>query len=216
MSRFHDPAGALRPATLSIAGAAIASIAVAAIALSAGRPADPSTAAAASLPPAASTAPAGADPTPIATPVATPVATPTPVPAATPETDPGTDAMPLTVELTTVDGHRVTVDVVDQTGSVVAATSGRPAEGASAEGLSVENVDARTLRLTWVDFPIANRDALFIEAVNGKLRFLLVQPGPTAPTDAIGFDRVLILTFDRPVDAGSVEASIQEGLDTAG
>jgi len=214
MSRFHDPAGALRPATLSLAGLAIASVAVAAIALNAGRPTGPSAAAAASQPVPRASAPAAVEPTPVATPIATPVATPKPT--TTPETDPGQDAIPLTVELVTVDGHAVTVDIVDRTGSIVSAISGQPAEGASAEGLSVVNIDARTLRLTWVDFPIANRDALFVDAVNGKLRMLLVQPPPTATTDAIGFDRVLILKFDHPVDASTVEAMLQDGLDTAG
>lgn len=213
MSRFHDPAGALRPATLSLAGLAIASVAVAAIALNAGRPTAPSGAATASQSvPSASAA--AVEPTPVPTAVATPVATPKPT--TTPETDPGQDAIPLTVKLATVDGHAVTVDIVDRTGSIVSAVSGQPAEGASAEGLSVVNIDARTLRLTWVDFPIANRDALFVDAANGKLRMLLVQPAPTTTTDAIGFDRVLILTFDRPVDAGSVQTTIQEGIDTAG
>jgi hypothetical protein len=43
----------------------------------------------------------------------------------------------------------------------------------------------------------------------------MVQPGPPADSDAIGFDRVLNLTFDRPVSADDVLPTIQESLDTA-
>jgi hypothetical protein len=93
----------------------------------------------------------------------------------------------------------------------------RPATASAGAGdIAVANVDARTLRLTWVDFPIDNRLALFVDQVDGHLRLVLVQPAPTGPTDAIGFDRELILSLDRPVDASTVETILQDGLDTAG
>ena len=44
----------------------------------------------------------------------------------------------------------------------------------------------------------------------------MVQPAPTGATDAIGFDRVLILSFSQPISAAQVEAFLQEGLDTPG
>jgi hypothetical protein len=223
MSRFHDPAGALRPATLSIAGVAIAVVAVVAISLNPGRAAaDPgaSASAAPSVPAASAAAPSAPDPTsvpaPDPTPVSTPVSTPvvSPEPTAPPADDPGSDAMPIAVELDTFDGHAVSIDVVDRTGTVVAAVSGRPGDNPSADGLAVVNVDDHTLQLTWVDFPIDNRLALFVDDAGGHLRLLLIQPGPTVVTDAIGFDRQLVLTFDRPVDASTVEGIIQEGMDT--
>jgi len=226
MSRFSD--GALRPATLSIAGLALATAVVVAIAALPGRASaqpEPST-------PPASGAPAGEPsnppPSPSATPVATPapVATPvaTPVPSAAPAgpstapEDGGSDAIPLAVDLETFDGHPVSMDVVDRTGAVSGAASGHPGDGASveADSVAVSNVDGRTLRLTWIDYPIANRDALFVDEVGGHLRLLLIQPEHDGPTDAIGFDRELILTFDRPVDASTVETMIQGGLDTGG
>ena len=216
MSRYSDPAGMLRPAALSIAGLAVATVAVVAFAAGPARPAE-----APASPPPASHAPIAspaAHPTPLATPVSTaaPEPTATPVePSAAPD-DGGVDAIPLFVELDTADGHAVTVDIVDRTGSIIGAVSGRPGDGASVDGyaLSVVNVDDRTLRLTWIDYPIANRDALFVDEVDGRLRLLLVQPEPTTPTDAIGFDRVLVLTFDHPVDARSVQTFL-DGLDTA-
>jgi hypothetical protein len=144
---------------------------------------------------------------------------PRPSSAPTPSVDPaGHDAIPLAVELQTVDGHAVNVDIVDRTGTITAAVSGRPGDGMSVDGYAVRvvNVDSRTLRLTWIDFPIDNRLALFVDEVGDHLRFVLVQPEPTGPTDAIGFDRQLILTFDRPVDAANADAILQDGLDTAG
>src|SRR4029079_18317493 len=114
----------------------------------------------------------------------------------------------------TSDAQRVAVDIAALTGLAVSATSGSPAEGASADGLVVENVDARTLRLTWVDFPIDNVDQLNIEWFDGHLKFVLVQPEPTGVTDSIGFDRELVLTFSEPVSAADIEAILTTGLDT--
>lgn len=158
-----------------------------------------------------------ADPSPIGQPVATPttapVATPTPAPS-----DGGGDAMPLTVDLENVTGADIEVDIVDRTGTVTGAVSGTPGDGASVEPytLLVENVDDRTLRLTWVDFPIDNDLGLYIDQTSDGLRFVLVQPEPTEATDAVAFDRILELTFDAPVSADEVEAFLQDGLDTPG
>ena len=77
-------------------------------------------------------------------------------------------------------------------------------------------VGPTTLKLTWIDFPTDNALALYVDRVDGKLRFLLVQPEPTEPTDAIGFDRELVLTFAEPVSAGDVTTMLQDGLDTPG
>ena len=79
-----------------------------------------------------------------------------------------------------------------------------------------ENIDATTLKLTWVDFPIDNALALYIDEHEGGIRFLLVQPEPSGPTDAMGFDRELILSFSEPISAEDVETLLVEGLDTPG
>jgi hypothetical protein len=216
MSLFHDPSGALRPATLSLAGLAIATVAVVAIAVGPGRPA----AAPAPIPPAASpsVAPTPADPTAVPTPVVTPkpprptpVVTPKP-PVSNPSDDP--EDNPISVDLETFDGHDVSIDIVDRTGSIVRAVTGHPGDNPSADGLAVTNVDAKTLKLTWVDFPIDNQLTLFVNQVDGRLRLLLVQPPPTGTTDAVGMDRQLVLTFDHAVDASTVQTFIQEGMDT--
>ena len=228
MSRFHDLLGIVRPASLAVAATALTAVAVVALATGVARPAAAQTNP--SFPPSSApiTAPSATpvvpvSPAPTKAPVvpATPAPTKAPTPAATADPSaepPGKDAMPIFVELETSDRHDVSVDIVDGTGWLASAVSGRPGDGASVEGftLHVENVDARSLRLTWIDFAMDNQLALFVDDVDGHIRLALVQPAPTAPVDAMGADRVLVLTFDRPVDAASVEAILQDGLDTPG
>ena len=149
-----------------------------------------------------------------------PVATPQPSqpvqPTAEPSEDPGSDAMPLTVDLVTADDHDVRVDIVDHSGRLVGARSGRPAEGISVDTgrVNIENVDDRTLRLTWSDFAMDNALALYIDESGATA--ILVQPGPVGTVDAIGADRQLVLTFDAPISAGDLRISVQDGLDTPG
>jgi hypothetical protein len=227
MSRFSDPTGALRPATLSIVGLAIAVVAaVVVVAANPGRAGATVTATASATPTAAASG-AVPQPTHVPKPVSTsaPV-TPTPVPstpAPTPAAsggpaDGGQDAIPIALDLDTFDGHAVSLDIVDRTGSVTSATSGRPGDGASVDAYAVDvvNVDDRTIRLTWIDYPIDNRLTLFVDEADGHLQLLLVQPEPTGGTDAIGFDRQVVLAFDHDVDASTVRAILQDGLDTAG
>jgi hypothetical protein len=157
-------------------------------------------------PPATQRPSAPAEPTPVA-----PTQSPKP-------TDDGSDAMPIRVDIETVAGGDVYVDIVDETGLLVGAKSGSPAEGQSVGQyeLEVENLDARTLKLKWVDYPIKNALALYISEHEGGLRLLLIQPAPTGPTDSIALDRELILSFSQPISAGDVESFLQEGLDTPG
>ncbi len=163
--------------------------------------------------PATPTAPATPEPTP----VPAPAETPAPTPVATPvrEHD-GSDAMPIKVDLENATGADVYVDIVDTTGLLVDARSGTPGDGPSAESLVAENLDATTLKLTWVDFPIDNALALYVDRHEGGIRLMLVQPEPTGTTDAVGFDRELILSFSEPISAEGVETLIVEGLDTPG
>ena len=158
-----------------------------------------------------------ANPSPSPTPPATPVPAPeeTPAPTPVPE-DGGSDAMPIKVVLENATGADVYVDIADTTGLLVDARSGTPGDGMSVETLMAENIDATTLKLTWVDFPIDNALALYIDEHEGGIRFLLVQPEPSGPTDAMGFDRELILSFSEPISAEDVETLLVEGLDTPG
>src|SRR5688500_12977059 len=161
------------------------------------------------LPPVASPSPSPSAP-------GTPVPAPDETPDPTPDPDDGSDALPIKVDLRNATGADVYVDIVDTTGLLVGARSGTPGDGASVEGLVAQNLDATTLKLTWVDFPIDNALALYIDRHQGGLRLLLVQPEPSGPTDAIGFDRELILSFSEPISADEVETMLQDGLDTPG
>jgi hypothetical protein len=149
-----------------------------------------------------------------------PIATPEPIvvpePTVAPEpTDDGSD-VPTVIDLQTADGHDVTVDLSEIVHLLDGAESGNPAEGMSVEPytLKLENLDERTLKLTWVDFGIDNELALY-RFQDGKV-LVMVQPEPTTDVDAIGFDRELILTFKEPVSADEIEGFLQGGLDTPG
>jgi len=149
------------------------------------------------------------------TPSRAPVVRPVPEATQDPTVD-GHDAMPITVDLETADGHDVHVDVVDRYGLLESAESGHPAEGMSVEPytLQIENLDERTLKLTWVDYGIDN--ALELHFFQEGRVFVMIQPDPDGDVDAIGFDRELILTFEEPISADDIEGFVQGGLDTPG
>jgi hypothetical protein len=151
-------------------------------------------------------------PSPVATPSAAAVsAAPSLSPA---PTTAGSAAAGFHVELDQATGNAVTIDVTDASGTLVAATSGTPGDGASVEAytVAVENDDPSTLRLTWVGGPCDSANSLAVDAT-GR-RFLLVQP--ECPGDAIATDRVLVLRFSQPIAADGIEAFLQDGLDTPG
>jgi hypothetical protein len=156
------------------------------------------------------------EPTPDPTVEPTPEPTPVPEPSEEPSEAPSDGVFELDVN--TPDNHDVMIIVEDATGNITGVTSGTPGDGMSVRwfDMKVENVDPNTLRLTWVGLPFDQDVQLFVAMRDdGKLRLRMVQPGPPAYSDAIGFDRVLNLTFDRPVSADDVLPTIQESLDTA-
>jgi hypothetical protein len=138
----------------------------------------------------------------------TPVVTPAPV-------DPGNDDdMPVKVDLRTAGDFDVYVDIVDRSGRITGASSGEPGDGASvpAYEVRVENVDDRTIRLTWSDMAGDNALALFVDETG--TRMILVQPEHEG--DLMPGDRILVLAYDAPIAAQDVTVSIQDGLDTPG
>jgi hypothetical protein len=152
-----------------------------------------------------------------AAPAPTDVPEETPAPTDNPEpTDGGTDAMPIKVDLENATGNDVYVDVVDYGETLVDAVSGTPGDGMSVEPytLQVENIDERTLRLTWIDYAIDNALTLYVYGDGDRI--VLIQPEPGQAVDSMGFDRELILTFDHAVSAGAIEAFLQDGMDTPG
>jgi hypothetical protein len=155
----------------------------------------------------------GAGPTPSAPPSATPTPNPTPTPEPT-ETPPGGI---FTVDLNTVDDHDVSIIVDDRTGTVVEVTSGNAGDGMSVRwfDMKVENLDAETLRLTWVGLPRDEAVRLFVFEENGKPKLTFVQAAPPSNSDALGIDRIVVLKFDAAIRAEDVVWSMQEGVDTS-
>ena len=143
-----------------------------------------------------------------------PPPSPTPLPLAT---EPGTGASPIAgsrvVVLDQAPDNDVTIEVIDASGTLLDASSGEPGDGASVEPytVAVSNVDATTLRLVWVDGPCDSASTLTID--DSASRFLIVQPACSG--DGVAYDRVLELWFSRTVDAGAVEISLQDGIDTS-
>ena len=70
----------------------------------------------------------------------------------------------------------------------------------------VDQVDPKTIRVTWVGFPGEEHVVLTITD-DGAPVLVFDQMAPYANTDALGADRVLVLTFDNAVNADDVEVA---------
>ena len=150
---------------------------------------------------------------PIATPVATPTIAPTPAPArptAVPSESP-TDG-DIAVPLKNLTGDDVSVVIHDKTGALDVASSGTPGDGMSVRwfDVKVENIDDDTLRIVWVGLPRDEIVELAITETDGTIRLAFVQDAPPPDSDALGFDRVLELSFDGPVRSEEVVTSVDE------
>jgi hypothetical protein len=149
-------------------------------------------------------------PSPTPTPAPTSPATPapaTPAPATPAPTANPTDG--LTVVLDTVDQNDPRVVVDDQTGTLAGVVTGHAGDGMSVRWNTaiVDQVDPRTIRVTWVGFPGDEQVVLTIDSDAGAPVLVFDQKAPYANTDALGADRVLVLTFDNDVDADKVEVA---------
>jgi hypothetical protein len=148
------------------------------------------------------------NPTPTASPTVTPATTSpaTPVPATRVPTAERVGVPPVVV-LDTIDDQDPRVSIDDQTGRLVAARSGHAGDGMSVawNTAKVDQVDPTTIQVTWDGFPGEELVVLTVDAYGGNPALVFDQKVPYADTDALGADRVLILTFDSPVDAANVE-----------
>ena len=116
------------------------------------------------------------------------------------------------VVLTNATAKVVTIDVRDESGTLTAAASGTPGDGASVEAykLVVKNLSPTSIRLTWLGGPCDSANSLSIDSARHQL--LLVQPECTG--DSIATDRVLDLSFSSAVKAADFTTSLQDGLDS--
>ena len=171
---------------------------------------------------AANTALRPSAPAPSTPPVTSPSTPPSPEPTTPPSEEPSEQPSqppadgPTKIALENLTGHDVWIEVDDETGGVVDAMSGTPGDGMSVRwfDVKVENIDADTLRVVWVGLPRNEIVRLGVSTVDSKLRLRFVQDGPPPYSDAVGFDRILELSFAQPVRSEDVLTSIQESLDT--
>lgn len=171
-----------RPRTLALAALAL-SLTVAACGGSSGSPAATDPATATAVPSSA---------------IATPVAT-------RPEIS-GAPALVLTLD--TQDESTVRVAVIDQTGLLTGVTSGTPGDGASVaiDAPTVVEADTAGLVVTWAAPPCDSEPTVVLS----DSKVLIVQAPCPDPTDAIAFDRVLILRTSDTIDPASLEVVIQD------
>jgi hypothetical protein len=144
-----------------------------------------------------------------------PTLSPTLAPTDSPQpTAGGSIGARFNVDLTLSTGRTASIEIKDDSGMLIEASSGTPGDGASvAEGtIELKNGGPNELTLTWSGPPCATDNFMLIEG--GAARMTIVQP--MCSGDAIALDRVLLLTFSSPVSDTSVEAILQAGGDTPG
>ena len=156
-----------------------------------------------------------ASPAPVVTPDASPDApepTPFPTPAVTdapsvPVSTPGADGvdgvvLPLDVFLDNV----VTLQFSDRDGLIVDAESGSAKDGMSVRWgeAIVRNVDPRTVEVTWTGLPGDEAITLVATPQDKGVLLRFGQQAPPAYSDALGADRIVVLTFADPVDAADI------------
>jgi len=147
---------------------------------------------------------------PSVTPSPTPAPTQTPLPSVSPSPPPA--AGPLVVDLDTPSGHDVDVTFDDETGAIIRARSGVPGDGMSVRWsvVKVDQIDSRTLRLTWVGFPRDEHVGVSVELTDSGYRLVISQGQPYPNTDGLGEDRVLIVEFDGATSADAVEVAVRD------
>lgn len=143
-------------------------------------------------------------------PSASPTDAPTGAPSVPPSEAPVTGRFELDVDV----AHEGPVKLVveDDTDTIVDVTSGRASDGMSVRwgDVLVSNVDAATLRITWAGLPRAEAIALVVTAKGEQVSLDFAQLMPPANSDALGFDRVIVIEFDHPVRAEDVVATFPE------
>jgi hypothetical protein len=149
-------------------------------------------------------------PVPTDPPTPTPTANPSPTPQPTPLPTPPPNTGSNRVDLDTATDNDVTVVIDDETDSVTGAVSGRAGDGMTVRWYDSEvvNTSDKKIRLTWVGLPLDDEVELTITKSGDGYKLAISQLGPPAQSDATGFDRVLVIEFDEPVQADDIEVVI--------
>ena len=108
-------------------------------------------------------------------------------------------------------GSGATVDVVDRSGTLVGARAAElterapdPAAPTSGE-VTVQNVDPTTLWIAWTAGNCPDDHSLTIDPTG---RSIAISQPPFCGGDTIGVGRQLVLTFNRPIAAADVTATL--------
>jgi hypothetical protein len=153
--------------------------------------------------PPATDAPA---PTPVATPGSSQVPTPAPTPTPTPAPTDG-----FHFDLDVVTPHDVSVELEDDSGTVVDARSGSAGDGMSVRWFdSIVTGSGDTISITWVGLPQDDTVKVTVSNVDGGIVVAIDQAAPPANSDALGHDRVMEIQFDGPVSADDVVVTVTE------
>ncbi len=142
---------------------------------------------------------------PDTSPTSSPSASPTPIASPT-----GPASAGILVELVVAAGQPQTVDVIDESGKLVEASSGSPTgDGQSFpdDDVEVKNIDATTLQLGWAGFPCRTDHDL---RIGTDLVMTLGRPPCEGVTDSMGVDRILILRFSEPIVAADVDINLEQ------
>jgi hypothetical protein len=134
---------------------------------------------------------------------------PTPdAPSGAPASQP---SAPIHVELKDEFDSGATVDIVDHSGTIVSARAAEigerePDPAAPSSGdVTVQNVDAATLWISWAGGNCPDAHVLTIDAAGTSIS--ISQP-PFCGGDTVGVGRALVVTFAEPIAAADVAAEI--------
>jgi hypothetical protein len=111
---------------------------------------------------------------------------------------------PITVAIIDAYGKDVTATIEDASGLLVGASSDQPSEGGVAEGLAVTNDGPNRLRLEWTDLPCGTAYRVTIDASATAIAVSREACGG----DLLPMDRILVLEFSGPIDAGDVTGTV--------
>jgi hypothetical protein len=189
---------------VALALGAIAVVAVALVALVSRPAAAPAGGGASpSVPPVVST------PRPSAPPTSTPA--PSSPAAPSPTADP---AAPASILLESTSGHTVRLSIEDPWKALQGAVSGHPGDGMSVRWHDsiVEQVAPNVIRITWVAFPDDVKPNLGILDLDGARSVAIVQRGPVPNSDALGEDRVVVLTFAKAINAKTLDVKVIDDM----
>lgn len=133
---------------------------------------------------------------------------PSNLPTASPTSVPSSG--PVAIKLQNATNHDVSLKIQNPDAVLTDARSGKPGDGMSVRWHDslVVNLDDDTIEVTFVGLPQDEIVDLVVTSSGDGIHLTLVQTGPMPLSDAMGEDRVLVLSFADPVAAHDVSVEI--------